>query len=262
MPLREELETDGNWLFRWRSYLPLVLIVPLLIELMRFQASGQNDELTEMWQTCCALVSFVGLAIRVKTVGHTPEGTSGRNTRQQVAKSLNTTGIYSVVRHPLYFGNFFMWLGIAMFCMSWQLVLIFVLAFWIYYERIMFAEEEFLRRKFGTEFVKWAQDRPAFLPRWFGWQRPDMPFSWRKVLRKEHTGLLGIVAAFYCIEAAEHIMVNHQPILEPFWNVLGTFSLLSYISIRVLKRWTHLLDARTERESLVAEPLGSPTSSA
>ena len=34
------------------------------------------------------------------------KNTSGRNTHDQVADSLNTSGIYSIVRHPLYVGNF------------------------------------------------------------------------------------------------------------------------------------------------------------
>ncbi|MGC9453013.1 MAG: methyltransferase family protein, partial [Oceanipulchritudo sp.] len=51
-------------------------------------------------------------------------GTSGRNTKQQVAYSLNTTGFYSVVRNPLYLGNFFMYLGIALFTHHWWLVLV------------------------------------------------------------------------------------------------------------------------------------------
>jgi hypothetical protein len=29
MELREHFEGSGQWLFRWRSYLPLVLLIPL-----------------------------------------------------------------------------------------------------------------------------------------------------------------------------------------------------------------------------------------
>ena len=59
-------------------------------------------------------MSFFGLGIRVFTVGFTPKNTSGRNTAEQIADVLNTSGIYSMVRHPLYVGNFFMWLGIGL----------------------------------------------------------------------------------------------------------------------------------------------------
>ena len=63
--------------------------------------------------------------------------------------TLNTSGLYSVVRHPLYLGNYLMWLGVALFSRTWWAPVIVSLVFWLYYERIMFAEEEFLRRQFG-----------------------------------------------------------------------------------------------------------------
>ena len=52
-------------------------------------------------------VSLLGEAIRIITVGHAPRNTSGRNTTEgQVADVINTSGIYSIIRHPLYVGNF------------------------------------------------------------------------------------------------------------------------------------------------------------
>ena len=100
------------------------------------------------------------LAIRAYTIGHTPKGTSGRNTKKQVANALNTTGAYSLVRNPLYLGIFFMGLGVALFAHLWWLTLIYVLAFWLYYERVIFAEEAYLRDKFGAEYLSWADRTP------------------------------------------------------------------------------------------------------
>lgn len=61
------------------------------------------------------LVSLVGLAVRVRTAGHTPYRTSDRRTAEgQVADEPNTTGIYSVMRNPLYVGDLFKWPGIAL----------------------------------------------------------------------------------------------------------------------------------------------------
>ena len=55
----------------------------------------------------------MGFLFRAWAIGTTPAGTSGRNTKEQVAEVLNSTGIYSIVRHPLYVGNYFMWIGIV-----------------------------------------------------------------------------------------------------------------------------------------------------
>ena len=101
-------------------------------------------------------------------MGFVPKDTSQRNTGRPQAAALNTTGLYSLVRHPLYVGNYLMWLGVALFTGAWWAPVIVSLVFWLYYERIMFAEEEFLRRRFGGDYTAWASTVPAFLPRCAG----------------------------------------------------------------------------------------------
>src|SRR5688572_29984383 len=112
MPLREELERQGNWLFRWRSYLPLALVPLLLAAMAEREAAGRSLP-GQGWMLVCLGVSFLGLALRFYVVGFVPKGTSGRNTKQQRATTVNTTGIYALVRHPLYVANLIMWLGVA-----------------------------------------------------------------------------------------------------------------------------------------------------
>ena len=89
MPLHEEFERSGAWLFRWRSYVPMLLIVVILLALPGFTYPVGNHGLDQVWDFACLAVAFFGLAIRVYTVGHVPDRTSGRNTRQQVASELN-----------------------------------------------------------------------------------------------------------------------------------------------------------------------------
>lgn len=103
MVLQKELEKQGNWLFQRRSLLPLVmLVVGIIIQYITFRyLSVRNSFLLAHWHAyewACLMVEFVGVILRAYTVGFTPKGTSGRNTAGQVADSLNTTGIYSMVR--------------------------------------------------------------------------------------------------------------------------------------------------------------------
>src|SRR5205085_1751915 len=100
------------------------------------------------FQIGCFFISMIGLIIRIYTVGYSAENTSGRNTHGQVADSLNTKGIYSVVRNPLYLGNFFMWLGLAMLSFNFWFVISFIFFYILYYECIIYAYYYFLNRKF------------------------------------------------------------------------------------------------------------------
>ncbi len=58
----------------------------------------------------------------------------------------------------------------------------------IYLERIIATEEEFLAGKFGDAYRDWATEVPAFFPRLTGWRAPELPFSFRNVLRREYSG--------------------------------------------------------------------------
>lgn len=78
------------------------------------------------------MLSLVGFLIRAYVIGTTPRGTSGRNTKGQVAEELNQAGMYSMVRHPLYLGNYLMWIGIVVFAGNICFILIASLLFWIY----------------------------------------------------------------------------------------------------------------------------------
>ena len=240
MPLKEEMERSGNWLFRRRSYLPLLLVLPILMAMRQMDPQDYAYGLEQSWALFCLALSFCGLGVRVFTIGYTPYGTSGRNTHEQVAEEVNTSGIYSLVRHPLYLGNFLIWLGVSMFFMTWWLPVMFTLIYWIYYERIMIAEEEFLRRKFGDAYVQWANKTPAFIPNPKLWQRSTLPFSLRNVLKREYSGFFGIIAVFFVLEVAVQLVIEHEPI-PLHWFVIFLSGLAVYFTLRTLKRKTTLL---------------------
>jgi protein-S-isoprenylcysteine O-methyltransferase Ste14 len=242
MALKDEFIRAGNWLFRWRSFLPLLLLTLFIIGLKDFNYPYGSQKLSILWQMFCLGVSFLGLTIRAVTIGYVPSGTSGRNTRKQVAGSLNTTGMYSIVRHPLYLGNYFIWLGISLFVRRWWLTLIITLIFWLYYERIMFAEEDFLQEKFGDSFSEWAAKTPAFIPRLQNWVKAELPFSFRNVLKREYGGFFAIMAIFTLLEVLSELFRSHQFKLELMWIIIFGLSLAIYLTLRTLKKHTKLLN--------------------
>ena len=48
-----------------------------------------NDLVDQFWNVISVLVSILGFVIRFYTIGTTPKGTSGRNTKNQIADFLN-----------------------------------------------------------------------------------------------------------------------------------------------------------------------------
>lgn len=242
MGLQHELASQGQWLFRWRSFLPLAIVPLFLFALINMSWPFGSYRFHEYWELLCLLISFAGLAIRALTAGVVPANTSGRNTKGQLADCLNTTGIYSVVRHPLYLGNFLIGLGAAMVPFQWWLVTVYTLAYWLYYERIMFAEEVFLQRQFGAEFDEWARRTPAFLPSLGAWRPAENRFSFRTVLKREYTALFVVIGLHAGIETAEHWFIEGRIVYEPAWEILLGFGVVSYLIIRTLKKRTHLLN--------------------
>ena len=241
MTLKIESSKTGKWLFRWRSYLPLTLIaliLPALRDYSYFMGSHVGDV---VWEIFCLAVSFFGLFIRALTVGHSPKRTSGRNTKRQVADSLNETGMYSITRNPLYLGNFFMILGVVMFAHHLWLTLVYVLAFWLYYERIVMAEEEFLLEKFSMEYEIYLKRTPAFVPNIRLWQNPDLPFSLRTVLKREYSGFFGVIVSFTLLEFVGDYIIKLKVVLDGWWASLCCFSFVVYVVLRTLKKTTKLL---------------------
>lgn len=245
MALKEHFENSGNWLFRWRSYLPLLLIIFVVGTILtnapmdREEEENKNETLIEITGL---FLSFLGLGVRIIVVGYKPRRTSGGNTTDQVADQLNTTGMYSIVRHPLYLGNFIIWFGITLLFESWQTTALVSLIFFLYYERIAFAEEKFLRNRFGKRYVTWADKTPAFMPRFRNWQSPELPFSLKKVIGKEYAGFFAIIVAFTAIEFLDDILTDQRLSIDSEWKVIFCIGLVIYISLRFLKRCTKLLD--------------------
>jgi protein-S-isoprenylcysteine O-methyltransferase Ste14 len=240
--LREEFEGSGRWLFRWRGYLPLALFVPLIAGLSDASAVAAGARFDPLWEALCLAVSLVGVGIRIATVAHVPGGTSGRRTvGGPCALALNTTGMYSVVRHPLYLGNYFQWLGVTMLARSPWVVVTVSLIFWVYYERIMFAEEEYLRRAFGGDFVSWAAETPAFIPDFARWKPACLPFCWRTAMQREHSGGFALVAAFAIVCMANDAIDTHRLTITPFWFSALVLGAITYATVRLVARRTRLL---------------------
>lgn len=254
MKLNDRLGREGAFLFRWRSYLPLLLLVvaiPALFEAARMEEL-LGEQVNHGWVYFCMAVSFSGQLFRCLTIGFVPAGTSGRGTKGQAADVLNTTAMYSIVRNPLYLGNFLAMLGLAMSLMVWWFVAIFVLMYWLYIERIIWTEEQFLGARFGAAYDEWCARTPAFIPDISLWRPADLAFSLRTVLRREYHGVLAIAAAYFCIEAILDLGIEGQSlenwIVEDYaWVYLFAIGCVIYVTFMFLNKRTRLLSVPGRR---------------
>ena len=244
MALIQSFEKQGNFLFKYRGQFPVFLFVLSVPFIYLTDYTLINYKEHNLFMLIAILISVLGFCVRFYTIGTTPKGTSGRNTKEQVAEVLNSSGMYSTVRHPLYLGNYLIWLGISLASFNIYFVIIMSLLFWIYYERIMFAEERFLERKFGEDYLNWASKLPVFLPSILNFKKSDTTFSVFTVLRREYASVLAAVVGFVFIEILRnYFSTNNWSISDVTVYVLcGTIIIV--LILRSLKHYTSLLDEK------------------
>jgi len=199
MRLSEHMIDSGDMLFRWRSYVPLILLPLLLLPMWL----APHPPVSLWWKLVAAGVAIAGEALRFAVSGLAPEGTSERSTTGPRAAMLNTSGIYSVVRHPLYIANTMTMVGLAMFPGRWALPVIVLLASVLYYERIAMREEAFLDTQFGDAFREFTNRVPAIVPRFSNHTPSTRRFSVMRGLEREFNGILAIAASLYLLDLVE-----------------------------------------------------------
>lgn len=110
-------------------------------------------------------------------------------------RQLTTTGVYRLVRNPLYIGSFFMMFG---FCalihdslMIWVLLGPFVLMYWLNVRK----EERYLGRIYGDQWTAFAARVPRFFPRRLTLPQPGewSLAQWRR--NREYEAALGSLLA-------------------------------------------------------------------
>ena len=243
MKLSDRLAAQGRWLFSFRSIVPLTMVPLVALALPQSRAAeewlGPRGNLLFEWAAIG--VGLAGLALRCATVMFAPDGSSSRDTHRLRATALNTTGTYSLVRHPLYLGAGLLWVGAVLSTRVWWLAAVVSLLYWVYIERIMLGEEQYLEATFGDEFTDWAAVTPAFLPKWSGWRKPAGTLQWKRLL-SEHNALLALASSVTLFEFLEDdlhggetwtVWYHDHPDLVWF---LG-FSILVSIAAISIRRW-------------------------
>jgi protein-S-isoprenylcysteine O-methyltransferase Ste14 len=208
MTTQNRSEKLGNQFFKYRGQIP-VLFFMLAFFLMHY-FPAQNKWLDQSNTLIAVSLVVLGHLIRALAVGKRAAHTSGRNRDEQVAEALNSTGIYSMVRHPLYLGNITTYMGWVVFTGIDWLIPTMLFGFLFYYRFIIYAEEQFLTRKFGQDYLDWKSATPLLLPAFWKFKTNPQPFSFKTVLENEYSGIAASMTTAWVLLAFQ-------------WYVLGQF---------------------------------------
>lgn len=238
------MEKQGNFLFKYRGQFPVLLFVLAIPFIYLTDYNSISEQMQSYFLHIAIILSAIGFLVRFYTIGTTPQGTSGRNTKEQVATVLNSTGMYSMLRHPLYLGNYLIWLGIAVSTFNICFIGIMSLLFWVYYERIMFAEERFLESKFGDVYLNWSNTLPAFIPSVLNFKKSETPFSIITVLRREYAGILAGIIGFAFVEGFRNYFTTKTWVISTFSLQFLISTLILVFILRTLKHYTNVLNEK------------------
>lgn len=222
----------GKFLFKYRSFTPIPLIILIFLFLAPKNYNGKNLLLAIIG------LSFVilGEGLRIISVGYSFPGTSGRESYLR-ADNLNSSGIYSIVRNPLYIGNIFIYSGLLITYSNFAALIIFDLLLIIQYYFIINFEENYLKKKFGEDYKNYCKKTRRIIPGLKNVKKPDYKFNLLRVLFSENDSIFNSLFLFFIILIyKEKIFSGELSDLGSAYIVIVSILILLYIWIKFAKR--------------------------
>lgn len=230
----------GNFFFRYRNFLFLFLYLALFIPSPALFSSAYFGPDYYWWPIVIGLlVTVSGQAIRGATIGLDYIIRGGKDGKVY-AEGLVTGGMFNHCRNPLYVGNVLMLWGVGILSNSLLYVAIFIPLFLFIYQAIVLAEENFLRNKFGLQFVEYCKKVNRWVPdlRGIGRTFRSMQFRWRRWILKEYntqyiwlTGIVLILLFKY-----PQLTHNDDRLRNILIAVLVPLLGFAYLFVRYLKK--------------------------
>ncbi|MDI6803436.1 MAG: isoprenylcysteine carboxylmethyltransferase family protein [Bacteroidota bacterium] len=179
-------------LFKYRSYTPIPFIILMVVFAKPTIYSIAGG----------LLVILFGEFIRLW--GVSIAGSETRTTNSVGSSQLVTSGPFSYLRNPLYFGNICIYFGVGI--MSWAgfpLLPIVTLSYFLFqYTLIVSLEEEHLTKTYGTEFQRYLKSVPKFFPafkkyKYSGNEQPQL--DWKRGIKSEQRTFQAILIIVFII---------------------------------------------------------------
>jgi hypothetical protein len=113
-------------------------------------------------------------------------------------------------------------------------VLVYILSFWLYYERIIMAEEDFLKKKFGSAYENYAKCTPAFIPNFSLWKKTALTYSTKFMIRKESHGLFVMMLIFTALGIACDYVISGSLVIDNVWLWVAGSTTLVYVTTNLV----------------------------
>lgn len=232
--------TIGNFFFKYRNQLFIFLYALLLIpspELFTVEKFGQDYWFLSFY--IGLFVTTAGIIIRGLTIGLTFIERGGKDLKIH-ADALITRGLFTHCRNPLYVGNNLMLLGLGILSNSLIYVLIVVPVFLFIYQAIVLAEENFLKEKFGAQYIEYCATVNRWLPNFkgIGSTFSTMKFNWVRWLFTEYnTQIFWLTGVFLTIIFKYPQVVGDGSANRSKWTMIVLpVMVLYYLFLRWLRK--------------------------
>ncbi|MCK4890421.1 MAG: hypothetical protein KAS21_11450 [Candidatus Aminicenantes bacterium] len=223
----------GAQCFRFRA----ISVVPIiLICFFVFNPDDMGRFNTLISISGFAIALFGGL-IRMTSVGFSKPVTSGRENYLK-AENLNISGLYSLIRNPLYVGNFFIYNGVIIAYSSIYALILLNIFFILNYYFIILSEENFLKKQFGKEYKEYLDAVPKVIPNFKNYKKNEGKFSLLKVILREKNTTFYWVLLYVVSLLLKQYKLNDATI-DNFWfhaiPVIAMFAL--NIGLTIYKKY-------------------------
>ena len=221
----------GNFLFRYRSFTPIPLIILVFIIFKPIDLGEKNL----LINISGLLTSLLGEAVRIIAVGYSFTGTSGRESYLR-ADNLNTSGIYSVTRNPLYIGNFLIFTGLVVIFSNLFALLTFALFLILQYYFIILAEEDYLEKKYGSDYKVYLSRVKRIIPTFKGYRKNQNPFHLKKVIFKENDSVFNMLIMFLLVLLYKELKFSHRIDHPIAYIIPAGILILAYVIVKIIKK--------------------------
>jgi protein-S-isoprenylcysteine O-methyltransferase Ste14 len=155
---REDLAGEYKWGDNLQLVLLFVFIIGIIFDLLILKIS-------ESWQNVFPwyfrIVIFVPMIIIAWYFVNRSHKKIFEDERKELI--LINTGIYSIIRHPMYFGSIMIYLSFVILTLSVISLMIFILGLILYYYLSRY-EEKLLIEKVGKSYLEYMIKTPMLIP--------------------------------------------------------------------------------------------------